>query len=113
MQRDINALIEDIVNEEIINAKRNIIIKIQEAFLTSGVSDELLKVKDMPLHDIGLSVRVENALRRSGINSLKELVLCSRYDLLKVRNLGKKGRAELEALLLDKYGITLREGLKI
>ena len=36
MQRDINTLIEDIVNEEIINAKKNIIIKIQEAFLTSG-----------------------------------------------------------------------------
>lgn len=39
MQRDINTLIEDIVNEEIINAKKNIIIKIQEAFLTSGISD--------------------------------------------------------------------------
>ena len=36
MQRDINTLIEDIVNEEIINAKKNIIIKIQEAFLTAG-----------------------------------------------------------------------------
>ena len=108
MQRDINTLIEDIVNEEIINAKKNIIIKIQEAFLTSGISDELFKVKDVPLHEIGFSVRVENALRRSGI-----LVLCSRCDLLRVRNLGKKGRAELEALLLDKYGVTLREGLKI
>jgi len=39
------------------------------------------------------------------------LVLCSRCDLLRVRNLGKKGRAELEALLLDKYGVTLREGV--
>ena len=107
MQRDINTFIEDIVNEEIINAKKNIIIKIQEAFLTSGISDELFKVKDVPLHEIGFSVRVENALRRSGINSLKELVLCSRCDLLRVRNLGKKGRAELEALLLDKYGVTL------
>ena len=67
MQRDINTLIEDIVNE----AKKNIIIKIQEAFLTSGISDELFKVKDVPLHEIGFSVRVENALRRSGINSLK------------------------------------------
>ena len=113
MQRDINTLIEAIVNEEIINAKKNIIIKIQEAFLTSGISDELFKVKDVPLHEIGFSVRVENALRRSVINSLKELVLCSRCDLLRVRNLGKKGRTELEALLLDKYGITLIEGLKI
>jgi hypothetical protein len=68
MQRDINTLIEDIVNEEIINAKKNIIIKIQEAFLTSGISDELFNVKDVPLHEIGFSVRVENALRRSGIN---------------------------------------------
>ena len=42
-----------------------------EAFLTSGISDELFKVKDVPLHEIGFSVRVENALRRSGINSLK------------------------------------------
>ena len=50
MQRDINTLIEDIVNEEIINAQKNIIIKIQEAFLTSGISDELFKVKDVPLH---------------------------------------------------------------
>ena len=55
MQRDINTLIEDIVNEEIINAKKNIIIKIQEAFLTSGISDELFKVKDVPLHEIGIN----------------------------------------------------------
>ena len=71
MQRDINTLIEDIVNEEIINAKKNIIIKIQEAYLTSAISHELFKVKDVPIHQIGFSVRVENALRRSGINSLK------------------------------------------
>ena len=36
MQRDINTLIEDIVNEEIINAKKNIIIKIQEAYLSNA-----------------------------------------------------------------------------
>lgn len=65
------ALYPDSFDEEIINAKKNIIIKIQEAFLTSGISDELFKVKDVPLHEIGFSVRVENALRRSGINSLK------------------------------------------
>lgn len=32
MQRDINTLIEDIVNEEIINAKKNIIIKFRKHF---------------------------------------------------------------------------------
>jgi DNA-directed RNA polymerase alpha subunit len=79
----------------------------------AGYPMNYLRSKMYPLYEIGFSVRVENALRRSGINSLKELVLCSRCDLLRVRNLGKKGRAELEALLLDKYGVTLREGLKI
>ena len=63
--------IRTLLMRKIINAKKNIIIKIQEAFLTSGISDELFKVKDVPLHEIGFSVRVENALRRSGINSLK------------------------------------------
>ena len=56
-------------------------------------------MKDVPLHEIGFSVRVENALRRSGINSLKELVLCSRCDLLRVRNLGKKSFDEVTAKL--------------
>ena len=66
------ALYPDSFDEEIINAKKNIIIKIQEAFLTSGISDELFKVKDVPLHEIGFSVRVrEMHSRRSGINSLK------------------------------------------
>lgn len=60
---------------------------------------QLLKTK---LVDMDLSVRALNCLKAADIDSLGELVVYNRNDLLKFRNFGKKSLAEIEELLEDR-----------
>ena len=49
-----------------------------------------IKVLEMPIEELDLSVRSYNCLRRAGINTVEELARHSEEDMMKVRNLGKK-----------------------
>ncbi len=60
---------------------------------------QLLKTK---LVDMDLSVRALNCLKAADIDTLGELVVFNRNDLLKFRNFGKKSLAEIEELLIDR-----------
>lgn len=57
---------------------------------------QLLKSK---LVDMDLSVRVLNCLKSAEVETLAELVVFNKTDLLKFRNFGKKSLTELEDLL--------------
>lgn len=57
---------------------------------------QLLKTK---LSDMQLSVRALNCLRGAEVETLGELVVFNKTDLLKFRNFGKKSLVELESLL--------------
>ena len=57
---------------------------------------QLLKTK---LVDIELSVRALNCLKSAEVETLGELVVYNKTDLLKFRNFGKKSLTELEELL--------------
>lgn len=57
---------------------------------------QLLKTK---LVDIDLSVRALNCLKSAEVETLGELVVFNKTDLLKFRNFGKKSLTELEELL--------------
>ncbi len=57
---------------------------------------QLLKTK---LVDLGLSVRALNCLKAADVETLGDLVVFNRNDLLKFRNFGKKSLTELESLL--------------
>ena len=57
---------------------------------------QLLKTK---LIDLDLSVRALNCLKAADVDTLGELVVYHRNDLLKFRNFGKKSLAEIEDLL--------------
>ena len=57
---------------------------------------QLLKTK---LVDMDLSVRALNCLKSANVESLGELVVYNKTDLLKFRNFGKKSLSELEELL--------------
>lgn len=68
--------------------------------------DELGFVKVVPhkifetrLVDMDLSIRALNCLRAAEINTVKDLVMNYRKDLLKFRNFGKKSLTELDDLL--------------
>ena len=57
---------------------------------------QLLKSK---LVDMQLSVRALNCLKSAEVETLAELVVFNKTDLLKFRNFGKKSLVELESLL--------------
>ncbi|MDD3559981.1 DNA-directed RNA polymerase subunit alpha [Petrimonas mucosa] len=57
---------------------------------------QLLKRK---LSDLNLSVRALNCLKAAEVETLGQLVMHNKNDLLKFRNFGKKSLAELEELL--------------
>lgn len=60
---------------------------------------QLLKTK---LVDMDLSVRALNCLKAADVDTLGELVVYNRNDLLKFRNFGKKSLNEIEDLLIDR-----------
>ena len=57
---------------------------------------QLLKSK---LVDMDLSVRALNCLKSAEVETLGELVVFNKNDLLKFRNFGKKSLSELDELL--------------
>ncbi|MBQ9467294.1 MAG: DNA-directed RNA polymerase subunit alpha [Muribaculaceae bacterium] len=64
--------------------------------------EEVLKMRQMlktRLVDMDLSVRALNCLKSAEVETLGELVVFNKTDLLKFRNFGKKSLSELEELL--------------
>ncbi|MDE5858664.1 MAG: DNA-directed RNA polymerase subunit alpha, partial [Muribaculaceae bacterium] len=57
---------------------------------------QLLKTK---LSDMQLSVRALNCLKSAEVETLGELVVFNKTDLLKFRNFGRKSLTELDSLL--------------
>lgn len=57
------------------------------------------KVLEMTIEELDLSVRSFNCLKRAGINTVEDLISKSEEDLMKVRNLGRKSKEEVEAKL--------------
>ena len=63
--------------------------------------DKKEKVLEMTIEELDLSVRSYNCLKRAGINTVHELTEKTMDDMMKVRNLGKKSREEVERKLKD------------
>ena len=63
---------------------------------------QLLKMK---LVDLDLSVRALNCLKAAEVDTLGDLVMYNRTDLMKFRNFGKKSLTELDELV-DAKGVT-------
>ena len=67
--------------------------------------EEVLKMRQLlksKLSDMNLSVRALNCLKSAEVETLGELVVFNRNDLLKFRNFGRKSLVELEQLLESK-----------
>ena len=54
-----------------------------------------VKVLEMPIEELELSVRSYNCLKRAGIATVEDLANKSEADMMKVRNLGKKSLDEV------------------
>jgi len=71
-------------------------------------SDENVKVLEMNIDELELSVRSYNCLKRAGINTVEELTNKTSEDMMKVRNLGRKSLDEV-LLKLKELGLKLKE----
>lgn len=70
--------------------------------------DEKVKVLEMNIDELELSVRSYNCLKRAGINTVQELTNKTSEDMMKVRNLGRKSLEEVFAKLKE-LGLHLKD----
>ena len=64
--------------------------------LREAISEDIY---NMPVEQLNLSVRAMNCLRRSGINTVGELISTDIKDLLALRNFGQKSKQEIDERL--------------
>ncbi len=76
--------------------------------LIAKEEDKQVKLMELPIEEMDLSVRSYNCLKRAGINSMEDLLQKSRNDMLKVKNLGIKSIDEV-ILKIESYGLSLRK----
>ncbi len=76
--------------------------------LVSKEEDKQVKLMELPIEEMDLSVRSYNCLKRAGINNIQDLLKKSKSDMFKVRNLGAKSVEEV-IQKLESYGFSLRK----
>ena len=79
-----------------------------KGLMTEADEDPKVKALETSIDDMEFSVRAYNCLKRSGINTMQDLVNRKESDMMKIRNLGKKSLKEV----LDKVremGLSFRE----
>ncbi len=76
--------------------------------LVSREEDKQVKLLELPIEEMDLSVRSYNCLKRAGVNTIEDLIKKSRGDMLKVKNLGIKSIDEV-IQKLESYGLSLRK----
>ena len=70
-------------------------------------TDNNIKILEMTIEELDLSVRSFNCLKRAGINTVEDLINKTEDDMMKVRNLGKKSLDEV-INKLHSFGLELR-----
>ena len=73
----------------------------EKAILVEPQADSKVKVLEMSVEDLDLSVRSYNCLKRANIHTVDDLTRRTEDDMLKVRNLGKKSLEEVVKKLED------------
>ena len=71
-------------------------------------AEQKVKVLEMTIDELDLSVRSYNCLKRAGINTVDELIQRDEVDMMKVRNLGRKSLDELRQRLAS-LGLSLNK----
>ena len=64
-------------------------------------------IHDMPVENLGLSVRSLNCLKRAGVRTVGDLVQYNEDDVMKLKNFGQKSLDEIKDKLVE-YGLGLR-----
>ena len=66
-----------------------------KGLMTEQDEDPKVKALETSIDDMEFSVRAYNCLKRSGINTMQDLVNRKESDMMKIRNLGKKSLKEV------------------
>ena len=77
-------------------------------FVVEKEESKTLKVLEMSIEDLDLSVRSYNCLKRAGINTVEDLANKAEEEMMKVRNLGRKSLDEVKQKLHG-LGLSLKE----
>lgn len=105
--RDIVSLAAKIMEEHI-----KMFVSLSElgniGILVPPEEDKKIKILEMTIEEMDLSVRSYNCLKRASIHTVEDLTKKSEDDMLKVRNLGKKSLDEV-ILKLESYGLKLKD----
>lgn len=78
-----------------------------QSLLVSSKEDKVIKLLEMSIEDMDLSVRSYNCLKRANINTVEDLTKKTEDDMLKVKNLGRKSLDEV-INKLNGYGLSLK-----
>ncbi len=78
-----------------------------ESILIAREEDQTLKILEMTIDDMDLTVRSNNCLKRAGILTVEDLTKKSKSDMEKIRNLGSKSLEEIEEKL-HSFGLAFR-----
>ncbi len=100
-----NILIEQIM--PFVDFSRVSQIAEEKEALRATISDDIY---NMPVEQLNLSVRAMNCLRRSGINTVGELISTDINDLMSLRNFGQKSKKEIDERL-EALGLSFTPGL--
>ena len=98
---------------KIVNEHTNLFIELcaqmsDMNILVSKEEDKQVKLMELPIEEMDLSVRSYNCLKRAGLNTIQDLLKKSKSDMFKVRNLGAKSVEEV-INKLESYGFSLRK----
>lgn len=93
--------------EELIEELKWSLNKFVKAMAVCFNEKKMLQV-DTPIEVLNLTQRSYHCLKRANIKTVEELTKRSRWDLLKIRNLGKSSFNEIQSKL-ESYGLKLME----
>jgi len=79
-----------------------------ESILEEKEKDEREKILNKTLEELDFSVRSYNCLKKSNVNTLRDLVEFPPMEIIKIKNLGKKSLDEIKEKIA-KYGFVLGE----
>lgn len=115
---------KSILPDEALSKSANILIKYLKVFTKFSPEDvelegELIskeekeksekdKILNKTIEELDFSVRSYNCLKKSNVNTLRDLVSYSPMEVIKIKNLGKKSLDEIKEKIV-KYGFVLGE----
>jgi DNA-directed RNA polymerase subunit alpha len=93
----------------ILQERLDLFANLQRPEIIESVPEEKREasILDMPVENLGLSVRSLNCLKRAGVRTVGDLVQYNEEDVMKLKNFGQKSLDEIKDKLVE-YGLGLR-----